>query len=73
METYTNISGETRVWPKIKHNGATLRLSPGEAVELELPENFEDPCLKQKPKTAKKIDPPVESVAATTTTKELQS
>ena len=72
METYTNTSGETRVWPKIKHNGATLRLSPGEAVELELPENFEDPCLKLKPK-AKKIDPPVESKAATTTTEEPQS
>ena len=46
MRTFTNSDHETRVWPGIVDpEGHTVELAPGEEIELDLPDDFEDAHL----------------------------
>lgn len=48
MAVYENTSGQARTWLQITHpeTGQTLHLEPGEKVNLDLPDEFEDAHLK---------------------------
>ena len=57
MRTYRNADVHARVWPFLP-NGQSLSLEPGETVELDLPDDFDDGFLvadKDK-KPSKKAD-----------------
>lgn len=47
MTTFRNADYQTRVWPDLTDpdSGRTLELGPGDTVDLDLPEGFEDAHL----------------------------
>ena len=80
MTVYVNTSVHARTWLRLQdpETGRTLRLQPGEEVELDLPDEFEDAHLKPKAqpskrsrsKAAKDTDPEPAGESDDTTTEE---
>ena len=60
---WQNTSDSARRWDNLQRDGHTLELAPGEACELDLPEDFEDAWLKpvKAEQPAEPVSPPPEN------------
>ncbi len=62
MASYTNTDDQQRIWIGLQNaDGTTVSLEPGGSVELDLPDDFDDPYLKPaqgNPASAKTGSPP---------------